>query len=109
MSSPEPEIWRIALVGGTGPEGRGLAQRLAIAGHTVVVGSRSAGRAQEIAAELVAISGEQVSITGADNATAVADADLTVLTIPFSGVRDTIPPLKDSLRSRIVVSTIAPI
>lgn len=109
MSSPELEIWRIALVGGTGPEGRGLAQRLAIAGHTVVVGSRSSGRAQEIAADLAAACGDQVSISGADNASAVSDADLTVLTIPFSGVKDTLPPLEDSLRSRIVVSTIAPI
>ncbi len=109
MSLPEPEIWRIGLVGGTGPEGRGLAQRLAIAGHAVVVGSRSANRAKEIAAELAAACGDQVSITGADNATAVSDADLTIVTIPYSGLPDTLPPLADSLRSHIVISTIAPI
>src|SRR5947209_4848647 len=109
MSSPEPEIWRIALVGGTGPEGRGLAQRLAIAGHTVVIGSRSADRAQDIAAELAAAAGEQVSLSGADNVTAVSDADLTILTIPYAGLHDTLPPLTDSLRTHIVISTIAPI
>jgi 8-hydroxy-5-deazaflavin:NADPH oxidoreductase len=109
MSSPEPEIWRIALVGGTGPEGRGLAQRLALAGHSVVIGSRSANRAQEIATELSAVAGEQIAITGADNATVVSDVDLTILTIPYSGVNDTLPPLLPALRNQIVVSTIAPI
>jgi NADPH-dependent F420 reductase len=109
MSSPEPEIWRIALVGGTGPEGRGLAQRLAIAGHTVVVGSRSAERAQDIATELAAACGEQAVITGADNVDAVAEADLTILTLPYSGLPATLPPLAGSLRAHIVVSTIAPI
>lgn len=109
MSSPEPEIWRIALVGGTGPEGRGLAQRLAIAGHTVIIGSRSADRAHDIAFELAEACGEKAIITGATNATAVSEADLTVLTIPYSGLVDTLPPLAPSLESQIVISTIAPI
>jgi 8-hydroxy-5-deazaflavin:NADPH oxidoreductase len=109
MSSPEPEIWRIALVGGTGPEGRGLAQRLALAGHDVVIGSRSAGRAHDAATQLSAEAGEGATITGADNTEAVSGADLTILTIPYAGLMDTLPPLESSVRNKIVVSTIAPI
>jgi 8-hydroxy-5-deazaflavin:NADPH oxidoreductase len=109
MSSQEPEIWRIALVGGTGPEGRGLAQRLALAGHTVVIGSRSADRAREIAERLSDEAGEGARISGADNAQVVSESDLTILTIPYAGLGDTLPPLADSLREKIVVSTIAPI
>jgi NADPH-dependent F420 reductase len=109
MSLLEPEIWRIALVGGTGPEGRGLAQRLALAGHTAVIGSRSAERAREVAAWLSDEAGERARISGADNAEAVSEADLTILTIPYSGVADTLPALAEGLREKIVVSTIAPI
>jgi 8-hydroxy-5-deazaflavin:NADPH oxidoreductase len=109
MSSPEPEIWRIALIGGTGPEGRGLAQRLALAGHTVVIGSRSAERAREVAAHLRNEAGDIADITGASNAEVVPGADLTMLTIPYSGLHDTLPPLERDLRNKIVISTIAPI
>ncbi len=109
MSSPDAEIWRIALVGGTGPEGRGLAQRLALAGHAVVIGSRSAQRAAEVATELSIATSGNGSIEGTDNASAVGPADLTLLTIPYSGIEETLPPLRAALRSRIVVSTIAPI
>lgn len=109
MSSPELEIWRIALIGGTGPEGRGLAQRLALAGHTVVIGSRSAERAREVAAHLCSEAGDSAAITGAANAQAVSEADLTMLTIPYAGLQDTLPPLESDLRNKIVVSTIAPI
>lgn len=109
MSSEEREIWKIALIGGTGPEGRGLAQRLALAGHAVIVGSRSAERATDIATQLVNDAGGEVDLSGATNADAVAGADLVVLTIPYSGLADTLPPLKGSLRDKIVVSTIAPI
>lgn len=109
MSSAGREVWGIALVGGTGPEGRGLAQRLALAGHRVVIGSRSAERAKEIAAELAENAGDGASLTGAENATAVADADVTILTIPYSGLADTLPPLAASLQDRIVVSAVAPV
>lgn len=109
MSSPEREVWRIALIGGTGPEGRGLAQRLALAGHTVIVGSRSAERARAIAAELAAAAGGSTSIAGAENTQAVSAVDLAMLTIPYAGLRDTLPQLAEALAGKIVVSTIAPI
>ncbi len=86
-----------------------MAQRLALAGHTVVIGSRSAERAHEVAALLSDEASEGAKISGADNAEAVFGADLTILTIPFSGLTHTLPPLEGSLRDSIVVSTIAPI
>lgn len=109
MSSPETETWNIALVGGTGPEGRGLAQRLALAGHAVVIGSRSAERAHEIAVQLAHEAGDGASLSGSTNAEAVSGANLTILTIPYSGLADTLPPLESSLRGKIVISTIAPV
>jgi NADPH-dependent F420 reductase len=75
---------RIAIIGGTGPQGRGLAYRLARAGRRVVIGSRDAARAQATAAEL---GGGRV--TGATNAEAVGDADLAVLAVKAEAALDT--------------------
>jgi predicted dinucleotide-binding enzyme len=72
----------IGILGGTGPQGRGLTRRLAAAGHPVVIGSRSADRAQAVAAEYDGI-GE---VTGAD--TAAAKADLVIITVPYDGHAD---------------------
>lgn len=93
----------VGLIGGTGPQGRGLAMRLALAGLPVLVGSRDAERAAGIAAELTATAlaqspGASVSITGQDNATVAAGADLLLLTVPFDNapdmVRDLAPKMK---------------
>jgi NADPH-dependent F420 reductase len=72
---------RIAIVGGTGPFGRALAERLAALGHIPVIGSRDPGRAHELA---VVIGGE-----GASNEEAVAEADLVVLSVPSSAAIET--------------------
>jgi NADPH-dependent F420 reductase len=108
MPSPQVEGATLAFVGGTGPEGLGLAKRFAGAGHPVVIGSRSPERAQEAA---LALSGELVgaSITGAENLDAARKADLVVLTLPVAAVRATLPGLGDAVDGKIVVSAIAPI
>jgi 8-hydroxy-5-deazaflavin:NADPH oxidoreductase len=72
---------RVAIVGGTGPFGRALAARLSQEGHEVVIGSRDAARAAEIAAEL--------GVDGAANGDAVADAELVVLATKAEAVLDT--------------------
>jgi NADPH-dependent F420 reductase len=79
----------VALLGGTGPEGRGLALRWAKAGASVIVGSRLADRAREVAAELNAVSGVR-RIEGASNSDAVARGDFIVLTVPFEHAGATI-------------------
>ena len=109
---------RIAIVGGTGPEGRGLALRLAMAGHEVVIGSRDAARAGEAASGLLEAhsnllhEGEArggLPITGAANADAVAGADAVLLAVPFEGLRPTAEALREQLAGRLVVSIVAPV
>ena len=73
----------VAVLGGTGPQGRGLARRFADAGLPVVIGSRSAERAADAAKELAAATGGDV--TGADNAGAAAAGDIVVVAVPWDG------------------------
>src|SRR5438876_11806476 len=76
---------KIAIVGGTGAEGSGLAYRLAKAGEHIVIGSREATRAQETAELLRERIGSTAQIEGMDNASAVAACEIAILTVPFSG------------------------
>jgi NADPH-dependent F420 reductase len=108
MSSPEASRPRLAFIGGTGPEGRGLALRFARAGYSVIVGSRSAERAREAAEELSARGGVD-GVEGMENADAARSAEIVFLTIPYSGVADTLPPLREALGDKVVVSAIAPV
>jgi NADPH-dependent F420 reductase len=99
------------VLGGTGPQGRGLARRFAISGHAVVLGSRDAGRAQETAlavresADLPAGG----SVDGADNATAAAGADVVILAVPYDGHAELVRSLADELAGRIVVDCVNPL
>ena len=72
----------IAIVGGTGPEGLGLALRWARAGEQIVIGSRDASRAQAAASQLAEKTGELGSVEGVENAVAVKMCDTVVLTLP---------------------------
>ena len=75
----------VAVLGGTGPQGRGLARRFAAAGIPVVIGSRDADRAAVLAAVLADATGGTVS--GADNATAADQGDVVVVAVPWEGHR----------------------
>jgi len=70
----------IAVLGGTGPQGRGLALRWAVAGQQVVIGSRDAARAQQVAGEL------GHGITGAANLQAAQQADIVLVRCPTRGI-----------------------
>src|SRR5437762_11601184 len=85
---------KIAIVGGTGAEGSGLAYRLAKAGEHIVIGSREATRAQETAELLRERIGSTAQIEGMDNASAVAACEIAILTAPFSGSAALLTPLK---------------
>ena len=101
---------KIAILGGTGPEGTGLANRFARAGEFVVIGSREAARAQEVAAKLRAEIGGAVQIDGADNAEAARQCDVAVLTIPFSGQAALLKSLKSAWRpGTMVIDTTVPL
>ncbi len=97
----------IALVGGTGPEGRGLATRFALAGHRVLIGSREAARGVEAAQALATALGRPVE--GADNATAVAEAEIVVIVVPYAAHRATLEGLRDALAGKIVVDAVVPV
>src|SRR4051812_7712251 len=97
----------IAIIGGTGPEGKGLAARFAKAGLSVIIGSRSAERGEEAAKEIREAAGGSVS--GAANADAALSADTILITVPYSGLGDTLPPLAAAIGAKIVVSTVVPL
>ena len=97
----------LAFLGGTGPEGRGLAIRLALAGEEVVIGSRDAARASTAAEELLLLA-PGARITGAANSDAAAQADTIFLTFPYEGQRPTLETLGEALNGKIVVNVIAP-
>lgn len=98
----------IALVGGTGPEGRGLATRFALAGHRVRIGSRDAERGVTAAQELAASLGTG-DIAGGDNESVVAEADLVVVVVPYPAHRPTLEGLRDALAGKIVVDAVVPV
>lgn len=96
----------VGVLGGTGPQGRGLGVRLALAGHHVTLGSRDPDRALAAADELAADHDvPDGMLTGASNGHA-ADADVVIVAVPFDGVVSTVEPLRATLAGRIVVSCV---
>jgi 8-hydroxy-5-deazaflavin:NADPH oxidoreductase len=87
----------IAIIGGTGPAGTGLALRWSRAGETIIIGSRDEQRARQTAARVKAQAGEPASITGLENSAACAAADILMLTIPFEAQAATLKQLKPSI------------
>jgi NADPH-dependent F420 reductase len=99
----------IAVLGGTGPEGYGLALRWAKAGETVIIGSRDPKRAADAAARIKA-SVANATISGDENVRACAAADLLVLTVPFEGHAALLKQIKPAIRpGSIVVDTTVPL
>jgi NADPH-dependent F420 reductase len=99
---------KIAFVGGTGPEGLGLAMRMARAGHAVVIGSRSSERGEEGAGKVrEAVPGADAS--GGANEDAVRDADVVFLTFPYSGQAATLAALAAALHGKVVCNVVAPL
>jgi NADPH-dependent F420 reductase len=100
----------IAVVGGTGPEGFGLALRWARAGETVIIGSRDAKRAQDAANRIKEKIGPQAQVSGEENSAACAATDLVVLTVPFEGQANLLKQLKPSIRpGSIVIDATVPL
>jgi NADPH-dependent F420 reductase len=100
---------KVGILGGTGPEGSGLAYRWARAGEEIVIGSRDAQRAEEMAAQLRASIGGSAKIVGAENA-AAAQCDVVVLTVPFAGCAALLKQLKSVWRpGTVVIDTTVPL
>lgn len=101
---------KIGILGGTGPEGSGLAARWAAAGEHIVIGSRDAHRATEAAKTLRAKLGSNAKVDGADNASAVSQSDIVVLTVPFSGQAALLKQLKPHWKpGQILIDTTVPL
>jgi hypothetical protein len=96
----------LGFIGGTGPEGRGLALRFAKEGVEVFIGSRSQERGETAGRELRELSGGKVK--GGTNAEA-AKADLIIVTTPYVGMREAVLPLAAAIGEQIVVSTVVPL
>jgi NADPH-dependent F420 reductase len=102
-----PEKLTIGLLGGTGPQGRGLALRLALDGHRVLLGSRDAERAAGIVAELAG--GRDLAIEGVANQDAAAGADVVFLVFPYAGQAEVLPGLAGPIGAKVVVDVINPL
>jgi len=101
--SADPATVVIAVLGGTGEQGRGLARRLAMAGHPVVLGSRDAGRAQ------AAAEGLPGEVTGTDNAVAARAGDVVIVAVPWDGHRALLASLAGDLAGKVVVDCVNPL
>jgi NADPH-dependent F420 reductase len=101
-------IVTIAILGGTGKEGSGLAMRWALNGYRVIIGSRDAERAANRAAELnTQLGGEY--ITGTGNADAAAEADIVVLSVPYDAHKATLTGVKDALAGKVLIDLTVPL
>jgi NADPH-dependent F420 reductase len=88
----------IAIIGGTGPAGTGLALRFARAGEVVIIGSREAARAEQTACMIREKAGADAQVSGMENSAACAASDLLVLTVPFDGQATLLKQLKSAIR-----------
>jgi NADPH-dependent F420 reductase len=98
----------IAVLGGAGKEGSGLALRWAHVGYPVVIGSRDAARASEAAAEINTALGREAA-RGTDNLSAAQAAEIVVLTVPFSAQRATVESVRDALKGKILIDVTVPL
>jgi 8-hydroxy-5-deazaflavin:NADPH oxidoreductase len=105
---PDVSGLTVGILGGTGPQGRGLAYRLARAGQRVVIGSRTARRGAAAAAELADLPGAGDALSGGDNVRAAA-ADVVVAALPYEGHAETLAGLRERLAGRIVVDCVNPL
>ena len=93
----------VGVLGGTGDQGRGLAYRLAVAGNPVIIGSRSAERAQVTATELGA------GVRGMANADAARESDVVIVAVPWEGHRDLLASLAGPLAGKVVIDCVNPL
>jgi 8-hydroxy-5-deazaflavin:NADPH oxidoreductase len=99
----------IAILGGTGKEGKGLAYRWARAGYHVLIGSRDEAKAKAAANDVKEMLGEGVSVHGLGNLEAAKEANIVVLTVPHSAHRSTLEAVKDELQGKILVDVTVPL
>jgi NADPH-dependent F420 reductase len=100
---PDVSSVTVGVLGGTGEQGRGLARRLAMAGHAVTIGSRDAERAASIASEI------GHGVKGASNEDCARGSDVVIIAVPWDGHGQLLESLRDALAGRIVVDCVNPL
>ena len=100
---------KIAILGGTGKEGKGLAYRWLRSGHEVIIGSRGLEKAQAAADDLRALSGKHPMVSGSTNLDAAAAADLVVLTVPYQAHQAMLEEVKPALQGKILIDVTVPL
>ncbi|MGZ9235083.1 MAG: NADPH-dependent F420 reductase [Anaerolineales bacterium] len=105
----ESLLLTIAVLGGTGKEGKGLAYRWARAGYRVLIGSRSSEKAVTAASEIMELLEMSSSVVGATNLEAAQQADIVVITVPYAAHRETLESVKDALKGKLLVDATVPL
>lgn len=105
----ETLLLTIAVLGGTGKEGKGLAFRWARAGYRVLIGSRSSEKAVKAASEIMELLEGSSSVVGTSNLEAAEQADIVVLTVPYAAHRDTLESVKHVLKGKLLVDVTVPL
>lgn len=105
----ETLLLTIAVLGGTGKEGKGLGYRWAKAGYQVLIGSRYSEKAVTVASEIMELLEGESSVVGTTNLEAAQQADIIVVTVPYSGHRELLESVKDALKGKLVIDTTVPL
>ena len=108
MEEKSSLLMTIAVLGGTGKQGKGLAYRWAKAGYRILIGSRTTEKAVHIASEIMELLEGSSSVVGVTNLEAAQQADIVVLTVPYSAHKDTIESVKDAIKGKILIDVTAP-
>jgi hypothetical protein len=101
--------YKIAIIGGTGRQGRGLAYRWAQVGHEILIGSRKVEGALAAVDELRERLNDEGKLSGMTNAEAVEACDIAVLTVPFEHMRSTLEELKEPLQGKLLINVCVPL
>jgi hypothetical protein len=109
MEEKAPLLLTIAVLGGTGKEGKGLAYRWAKAGYKVLIGSRSSERAVTAASEIIQLLEGSSSVVGTSNLEAAQLAEIVVLTVPYAAHRETLEGVKDTLKGKLLIDVTVPL
>ena len=99
----------IAVIGGTGELGSALAKRWAVAGYPVVLGSRSKQKAQAAAEKMNADAAPSAAVTGEDNRTAAAAAEIVIIAVPYASHESILDEIKPAVAGKIVVDAVVPL
>jgi NADPH-dependent F420 reductase len=109
MEEKSPLLLTIAVLGGTGKEGKGLAYRWAKAGYKVLIGSRSSEKAVHVASEIMELLEGSSSVVGTTNQEAAEQANIIVLSVPYEAHRDTLESVKDAMQGKLLIDVTVPL